>query len=109
MGGEILEEAGKRLEETGGRLEEAGKGRGNTARLKITPTSVNSSATQRKYIVTTQAVFLKGNIPQVARGLVIDGKTKTKINPLKRLGLRPGVRLSAGSYKSELLTPQPKP
>ena len=34
---------------------------------------------------------------------------KTKINPLKSLGLRPGVRLSAGSYKSKLLTPHPKP
>ena len=34
---------------------------------------------------------------------------KTKINPLKRLGLRPGVWFSAGSYKSKLLTPHPKP
>ena len=50
MVGEILEKTGEILKETGGRLEEAGKGRGNTARLKITPTSVNSSATQLKYI-----------------------------------------------------------
>ena len=52
---------------------------------------------------------MKGNIPQVARGLVTDGKTKTQINPLERLGLRLGVRLPAGSYKSKLLTPHPKP
>ena len=34
---------------------------------------------------------------------------KTKINPLKSLGLRPGAWVSAGAYKSRLLTPQPTP
>ena len=38
---------------------------------------------------STQVVFLKGNIPQVARSPVTYGKTKTKINPLKRLGASP--------------------
>ena len=34
--------------------------------------------------------------------------TKTKINPLKRMGQSPGVRLPLLSYKSELLTPKAK-
>ena len=35
-------------------------------------------------------------------------RTKTGINPLQRMGLRPAVSLPLWPYKSKLLTPKPK-
>ena len=50
----------------------------------------------------------KATKARITPALCASGKTKTKINPLQRMGLRPAVRLPVWSYKSKLLVPTPK-